>query len=150
MVYFGLCCGAAMNGQTKGVRSFEELHIFGEARQLVAQIWRATRSGDFARDSVLVNQIRRSTLSVVSNIAEGFERQSRPEFARFLVIAKGSCGEVRAQLLVALDQNYLNKEQHQILCAKTRQISAGLSNLIRYLKSATRAKRKRDASPAAA
>jgi four helix bundle protein len=139
-----------MNGQTKGVRSFEELHIFGEARQLVAQIWRATRSGNFARDSVLVNQIRRSTLSVVSNIAEGFERQSRPEFARFLVIAKGSCGEVRAQLLIAFDQNYLNEEQHKALSSKTRQISAGLANLTRYLQNATPAKRRRNVSDAAA
>jgi four helix bundle protein len=149
MVHFGLRCDAIVNEQAKGARSFEELHIFGEARQLVMQIWQATRSGNFARDSVLVNQIRRSTLSVVSNIAEGFERQSRPEFARFLVIAKGSCGEVRAQLLVALDQNYLNQEQHQTLCAKTRQISAGLANLTRYLRNATPSKRKSNASEAA-
>ena len=93
-----------------------------------------SRSGAFAKDLVLVNQIRRAALSVMSNIAEGFERRSRTEFARFLVIAKGSCGEVRAQLLVALDQHYLTDAQHATFCARTKQISAGLSNLARYLR----------------
>jgi four helix bundle protein len=124
----------AIVGQTKGVKSFEELHIFCEARGLVSDLWKLSRSGAFARDLVLVNQIRRAALSVMSNIAEGFERRSRPDFARFLVIAKGSCGEVRAQLLVALDQQYLTEEQHATFCARTKQISAGLANLASYLR----------------
>ena len=70
----------------------------------------------------------------MSNIAEGFERRSRPDFARFLVIAKGSCGEVRAQLLVALDQQYLTEAQHAAFSVRTKQISAGLSNLTTYLR----------------
>jgi|SRR6267142_3051414 len=89
----------------------------------------------FARDPVLVNQVRRATLSIASNIAEGFERQSDKDFARFLVIAKGSCGEVRAQLLIAMDQQYVTKEQYSDLSVAARQISAGLANLARYLRS---------------
>ena len=118
----------------RGAKSFEDLHIFREARQLVAEVWKLSRSANFSRDVVLVNQMRRAALSVMSNIAEGFERRSRPEFARFLGIAKGSCGEVRAQLLVAIDQGYLTPERHKALCERTRKISAGLSNLARYLR----------------
>jgi four helix bundle protein len=97
-----------------------------------------------------VNQIRRATLSVVSHIAEGFERQPRPEFARFLVIAKDSCGEARARVLIALDQKYLNEEQHEALSSKTRQISAGLANLTRGLRKSAPVKRRRNVSEAAA
>jgi four helix bundle protein len=78
----------------------------------------------------------------MSNIAEGFERRSRPDFARFLVIAKGSCGEVRAQLLVALDQQHLTEDQHATFCARTKQISAGLANLVRYLRDSKHAKKR--------
>jgi four helix bundle protein len=128
--------------QPAGARSFEDLHIFRETRQLVSDVWKVSRSGTFARDLVLVNQIRRAALSVMSNIAEGFERRSRPDFARFLVMAKGSCGEVRAQLLVALDQQYLTNEQHAAFCARTKQISAGLANLTRYLRDARHIKQR--------
>jgi len=134
-------------GGSNGVKSFEELHIFHEARGLVSELWKATRSGAFARDLVPVNQIRRAALSVMSNIAEGFERRSRPDFARFLVIAKGSCGEVRAQLLVALDQQYLTKEQHATFRAQTKQISAGLANLARYLRNPKHAQKPEIGTP---
>jgi len=83
----------------------------------------------------------------MSNIAEGFERRSRPDFARFLVIAKGSCGEVRAQLLVALDQQYLTKEQHATFRAQTKQISAGLANLARYLRNPKQAQKPEIGTP---
>jgi four helix bundle protein len=129
------------SGRVRGVRSFEDLHIFKESRALVSQIWKVTSAGQFARDFVLTNQIRRATVSVVSNIAEGFERESRQEFARFLGIAKGSCGEVRAQLLIALDQQYLNQEQHQILSSRAKQVSAGLANLARFLRNSRTAGR---------
>ncbi len=123
------------NSGSKGVEAFEDLHIFKEARKLTSCIWSVTRCQPFSRDPVLVNQIRRATLSIASNIAEGFERQSDKDFARFLVIAKGSCGEVRAQLLIAMDQQYITKEQYSDLSGAARQISAGLANLARYLRS---------------
>jgi four helix bundle protein len=101
---------------------------------MTADIWKITRTRPFSTDKVLANQIRRAGLSVVSNIAEGFERGSRAEFGRFLKIAKGSCGEVRAQMLVAWDQNYISKRECEDFCLIAKQISAGLSNLARYLK----------------
>jgi len=119
---------------SKPAMTFEELHIFQEARNLAADIWRITRTRPFSADGVLVDQIRRAGLSVVSNIAEGFERGSRAEFGRFLKIAKGSCGEVRAQMQIASDQSYISKEECAAFCAAAKRISAGLSNLIRYLK----------------
>jgi four helix bundle protein len=115
-------------------KSFEDLHIFLEARRLTADIWKITRTRPFSADRVLVNQIRRAGRSIVSNIAEGFERGSRAEFGRFLKIAKGSCGEVRAQMQVALDQNYLSKQECEAFCSAAKRISAGLSNLVQYLK----------------
>ena len=116
-----------------GAKTFEDLRIFQEARWLAVKIWKITCNKPFSSDRVLINQLRRAGLSVVSNIAEGFERGSRAEFGRFLKIAKGSCGEVRAQMLVASDLNYITKRQYDEFCFTTRQISAGLSNLARYL-----------------
>lgn len=85
--------------------SFEELHIYQRARELTNSIYALTRSEIFARDRGLVDQIRRAAVSIMSNIAEGFERGATTEFIQFLYIAKGSCGEVRAQLRIAKDQN---------------------------------------------
>jgi len=119
-------------------KSFEDLHIFLEARRLTADIWKITRTRPFSTDRVLVNQIRRAALSIVSNIAEGFERGSRAEFGRFLNIAKGSCGEVRAQMQVAMDQNYISKRECEDFCSAAKRISAGLSNLAQYLKHSTK------------
>jgi four helix bundle protein len=101
---------------------------------MTARIWKITRTRAFLGDRVLANQIRRAGLSVVSNIAEGFERGSRAEFGRFLKIAKGSCGEVRAQMLIASDQNYISRQECEEFCIAAKRISAALSNLGRYLK----------------
>src|SRR5271169_622402 len=96
---------------------------------MATDIWKSTRTRPFSADRVLTGQIRRAGLSVVSNIAEGLERGSRAEFGRFLKIAKGSCGEVRAQMLIASDQNYISKQEGENFCLVAKRISAGLSNL---------------------
>ena len=114
-------------------KTFEELYIFQEARRMAVSIWKITRIRPFSADRVLRGQIRRAGLSIVSNIAEGFERGSRGEFGRFLKIAKGFCGEVRAQMLVAFDLNYISKRECEEFCSTTRHISAGLSKLTQYL-----------------
>lgn len=88
------------------------------------------RSKDFA----FSNQSRRAALSILSNIAEGFERNSRKEFIQFLSVAKGSCGEVRAQLLVALDQKYISDEEHRELRAACVQLSSSIAKLMQYLR----------------
>jgi four helix bundle protein len=133
-----------VNRTFRPAKSFEDLHIFQEARRLTAGIWKVTRARPFSTDRVLVNQIRRAGLSIVSNIAEGFERGSRAEFSHFLKIAKGSCGEVRAQMQVASDQNYVSKQECEDFCSAAKRISAGLSNLAQYLRQSPK---KPDPSP---
>jgi four helix bundle protein len=88
------------------ITSFQDLIAWQKARLLTAAICRATSQGEFARDFGLKDQIRRAAVSVMSNIAEGFERGRPGEFHQFLSIAKGSCAELRSQLFVALDAGY--------------------------------------------
>jgi four helix bundle protein len=128
----------------KGITRFEDLRVFQQARELCHRVHTLTRTGAISRDRVLVDQMRRAVLSIVSNIAEGFERQSNAEFARFLYIAKGSCGELRAQALVALDEEHWTKTIHDEINERCRRLGASLSNLILYLnKSAVARKQQR-------
>ncbi len=103
------------------------------AHEITRMIYQTSSSGNFSKDFALVNQIRRASVSILSNIAEGFERNGDKEFIQFLTIAKGSCGEVRAQLYVALDQNYVDKEQFTSIQNKLVETSRMLSGLIKYL-----------------
>jgi four helix bundle protein len=119
----------------KPAESFEELHIYQRARELTNEIYGLSRDGLFARDLGLVDQIRRAAVSVMSNTAEGFERGTTPEFVQFLYIAKGSCGEVRAQLQIAADQQYIRPDQHARLNDMSRRISGMISILIANLQS---------------
>jgi len=97
--------------------SFEDLIAWQKARLLSREIYKVTRTAKFSKDFPLVDQIRRAAISILSNVAEGFERGSRSEFHQFLVVAKGSCGEVRSQLYVALDAGYLSEDEFQKLYA---------------------------------
>lgn len=126
-------CGTPKIGAR--VQEFEELHVYQQARDLTNQIYEITRQGSFSKDYGLANQIRRASVSIMSNLAEGFERGTNTEFIQFLFIAKGSCGEVRAQLAIAFDQKYLEEDTYQSLVDQCRRISGMLSNLITYLKS---------------
>ena len=116
------------------VEKFEDLEVWQFSRELVVEIYKITTTENFKRDFGLSNQIQRASVSVLSNIAEGFEYGSDKEFVRFLNIAKGSIGEVRAQLYVAFDLFYINKDQFEKLRNKSKNISKMLSNLIKYLK----------------
>jgi four helix bundle protein len=98
-------------------------------------VYALTREKVFAQDYGLDNQIRRSGVSILSNIAEGFERGSAKEFIQFLYIAKGSSGEVRAQLQIALDQRYIKEEEYENLTEVCRHLSAMISRFILHLKS---------------
>ncbi len=100
-----------------GVTRFEDLIAWQKARELNREIYAATSAGAISRDFSLVNQIRRAAASVMSNIAEGFERSGQAEFHQFLVIAKGSCGEVRSNLYIALDVGYLSEKESNRLGA---------------------------------
>ncbi|MGD0389288.1 MAG: four helix bundle protein [Tepidisphaeraceae bacterium] len=115
-------------------RTFEELAVFKRSRQLVNEVYRLTRQPEFRRDRGLADQVRRAAVSILSNIAEGFERGGNVELIQFLYIAKGSCGEVRAQLMIAADQEYIDSQSAARLHGDSRRISAMLSNLIAYLR----------------
>ena len=116
------------------VKYFEDLEIWQLARNLTNEIYKATGNSRFAKDYGLVDQIRRASVSIMSNIAEGFERGGNQEFSQFLYIAKGSCGEVRAQLYVALDQEYIDREKFNELFRSFKKLSVMISNLIEHLK----------------
>jgi four helix bundle protein len=93
-----------------GISRFEELIAWQKARLLAATIYRLAAQGAFSKDYGLKDQIQRAGVSVMSNIAEGFERGSSAEFHQFLVIAKASCAELRAQLYLALDVGYIDQQ----------------------------------------
>ncbi len=112
-----------------GVKCFEDLTAWQVARELTREIYAITGKAAFARDLGLRDQIRRAAVSVMSNIAEGFERAGAREFHQFLVVAKGSCAEVRSQLYVAFDTGYLDEPRfHELhaLANRTSQIIGAL------------------------
>jgi len=119
------------------IERFEDIEAWQQARILVNDVYAATNGRAFSRDYGLRNQIRRAAVSIPSNIAEGFERGGNKEFIQFLYIAKGSCGEVRAQLYIAKDQDYITQEQFQTLTHQTLRISKMLAGFIAYLQRST-------------
>jgi four helix bundle protein len=115
------------------VKQFEDLHVWQEARGLVSEVYKVTKQRAFRRDFSLRDQITRAAVSSMSNIAEGFERGSRREFIQFLNVAKGSTGEVRSQLYVALDQEYVDQKMFEKLRGSALAVSRRLAKFIRYL-----------------
>jgi four helix bundle protein len=115
------------------VKQFEDLHVWQDARQMVSAVYEASRVRAFNADFGLRDQIRRAAVSTMSNIAEGFERGARKEFVQFLNIAKGSNGEVRSQLCVALDQKYITEKEFGPLRDSSVTLSKKLAAFIRYL-----------------
>ena len=116
------------------IKYFEELEVWQEARRLTKQVYRLTEGSRFSKDFGLSGQIQRAAVSIMSNVAEGFERGGNQEFIQFLYISKGSCGEVRSQLYVALDQGYVAQKESDELIKSSRQLSVKISNLIDYLR----------------
>jgi four helix bundle protein len=110
-------------GKTGKIERFEDLIAWQKARLLTKQIYLCTAEGNFAKDFGLRDQIRRASVSVMSNIAEGFDRGSHGEFHHFLVYAKGSCAEVRSQLYIANDIGYLNATVFNELMDLSTQVS---------------------------
>jgi four helix bundle protein len=116
------------------VKNFEDLNVWKQARQLTQEVYRLTKTETFFKDFGLRDQIRRAAISVMSNIAEGFERGGNQEFVQFLYVAKASCGEVRSQLYVALNQGYATSNDSEKLLLLFRRLSGMISNLITYLR----------------
>jgi len=113
---------------------FEDIDGWKMGRELTREVYRVTSEGNFARDFGLVNQIRKASVSIMSNIAEGFERDGNKEFGNFLSIAKGSAGEVRSQLYVALDQSYITEQQFETIYSKADENGRIIGGLMKYLR----------------
>ena len=116
------------------IEHFEDLKVWQLARQLTSKIYALARQGDFAKDYGFRDQICRSAVSIVSNIAEGFERRSNSQFHHFLDIANGSAGELRAQLYIALDLDYITPDQFRDVHADVVAIGKMLTSFIRHLR----------------
>lgn len=115
------------------IDNFEDIDAWQKARELTKQIYALSNDGQFARDFGLRDQIRRASVSIMSNIAEGFERGGDVEFRRFLIIAKGSAGEVKAQLYVALDAGLIDKTIFDSLYKMTNEIGNLIGGFVKYL-----------------
>ncbi|HZH92308.1 MAG TPA: four helix bundle protein [Pyrinomonadaceae bacterium] len=120
--------------ERKRIESFEDLRVWQSGIELVKAVYLLTKDGDLNKDFGLRDQLRRAAVSVPTNIAEGFERSSRKEYLQFLNIAKGSAGEVRSLLRVALEIGYLDQTHHDKLREVVITISKSLSNQIRAIK----------------
>lgn len=116
------------------VRRFEDLEVFQRARMLCKEIYRITKVEPFKNDFRFVQQIRASSGSIMDNIAEGFERNGNKEYINFLYIAKGSCGELRSQLLRALDAEFVGKEDFDKLYNEAEEIGRLLFRLIQSIR----------------
>jgi four helix bundle protein len=111
------------------VERFEDLIAWQKARGLTKAIYEKTREGDFGKDFGLSGQIQRAAVSIMSNIAEGFERGRRGEFHQFLSTAKASCAEVRSQLYVAFDIGYLDQSKFNGLLTQAEEVGRIIGGL---------------------
>ncbi len=118
----------------KTITSFEDLEVWKKSRSLTAKVYNLTSKDPLFRDFYLRDQLRKSAVSIMSNVAEGFERDGNREFLQALAIAKGSNGELLSQLIVAHDQGYLKQNEFQRLSVEIEHLGRMLGKLIRHLK----------------
>lgn len=116
------------------IERFEEIEAWKKARELTNEIYTLSNRGAFLKDYGLRDQIRRASISIMSNIAERFERGGTGEFLQFLGIAKGSTGEVRTHLYIGLDQGYISREMFERLYHLTIEIGGMVGRLMNYLR----------------
>ena len=115
-------------------KHFSEIEAWQKARELTRDIYAVSNNGAFAKDFGLRDQIRRASVSIMSNIAEGFERSGTGEFVQFLSMAKGSAGEVESHLCVAIDLDYLDKAAFDRLSSATTETARLIGALMHYLR----------------
>jgi four helix bundle protein len=115
------------------IERFEDIIAWQKTRALTKQVYAATKVAPFMKDFGLKDQIQRSSVSTMSNIAEGFERGGDKEFIQFLSHSKGSCGEVRSHLYVAFDQEYITQKTFDESYAKSNEVSRLISGFMTYL-----------------
>ena len=117
------------------LKQFEDLGIWQKSRTICQKLYKLTETAPCSKDFTFKDQIRRSSGSIMDNIAEGFGRQGSREFIQFLSIAEGSCAELQSQLYRALDQKYISENEFQEIFDLTKRIQAGIIQLCKYLKS---------------
>lgn len=115
------------------LKKFEDLEIWQDGRVLTQIVYRLSKEGAFAKDFALRDQIRRACISITSNISEGFERSSNKQFLYFLSIAKGSASEVRSQIYVAFDEEYISREEFNQLYEQASKTISKIGGLMHYL-----------------
>ncbi|MGH9907431.1 MAG: four helix bundle protein [Pyrinomonadaceae bacterium] len=115
-------------------KKFEEIESWKTARKLTKEIYKVSNKAPFSKDFSLRDQIRRAAISVMSNIAEGYDRSGTAEFIQFLATAKGSAAEVRCQLYVAVDQGYIDNKQFDILSNLATDTANLIGGLMSYLR----------------
>jgi len=116
------------------IERFEDIEGWKRARELVKNIYTLTEAGEFARDYSLKDQIRRASVSIMANIAEGYARQTNKEFSQFLHIALGSVAEVQSQLYIAQDLNYISNQEFARIYALSSEVARLITGFIKYLK----------------
>lgn len=114
---------------------FEDVGSWQEGRKLCTMIYEITQHGQFSKDFGLRDQIRRAAVSVISNIAEGFDSKSNMEFHRFLIYARRSVSEVKSQLYVALDVKYIDQEKFNVIYRQADSIGKLINGFVRFLSS---------------
>ncbi len=138
-----------LNRQTKtdGIMAtfqrFEDIEAWQKGRELTREVYQISRNGAFSKDFALRDQIRKACISITSNIAEGFERNSIVAFRHFLSIAKGSTGEVKSQLYVALDEGYIDQATFDRLYGLATSTIRQIGGLMRYLRKIRKQNRER-------
>ena len=117
------------------IKSFEELPVWKDARKFANKIYNLTKKFPKEENYGLTSQITRATVSIGSNIAEGFDRYSKKDFIRFLIIARGSISEVQNNLYIALDLKYINQNDFQENYALAKELGKQINGFIKYLRS---------------
>jgi four helix bundle protein len=116
------------------IKNFEDLEIWQIARRLTQGVYTLAQTPKLSRDYGLRDQMQRAAVSIMSNIAEGFERGGNQEFVQFLYVAKASCGELRSQLYVALDQKYIDPQTASEMTMALKRLSTMIKHLVDHLK----------------
>ncbi len=115
------------------ISRFEDLEVWRQARELTRSTYGLTANSKFAKDYGLKDQMRRASVSIMANVAEGFSRKGDKEFGQFLFVAKSSAAELQSHVYVALDQGYIGEAEFRKLYDSLDHISRMTSNLIKHL-----------------
>ena len=116
------------------IKSFEELKVWKDSRQIVKEIYCTVENFPKRENYGLISQITRASVSIMSNIAEGFARDSNKKFIRFLIISRGSIAEVQSDLFIALDLGFITQDRFADIYEQLDNLGKQINGLIKYLR----------------